>query len=250
MLGIGQISTRIAELIRGMLPYAIVNNNLDQSLFSKLICYTEVQYALDAGWKWIQVRSSDVDYMNFTITTAKTKIDSCWGARFTNINTAGGQHVVGVSANHCVLTGLNTYTLGGATSNDRRGYNILGAGCYIIDCRVEDSDGSGFMVGGSGGLTGTDNTLIGCVVQDCDDYGFFCNTARNTWIGCTGVSSGLNNFYINGANFVWVANRSFLNFAVDTYGTNGIAVGNIMDGQFDGTGSGNLLLSATYNKQY
>ena len=79
MLGIGQISTRIAELIRGMLPYAIVNNNLDQSLFSKMICYTEVQYALDAGHTWIQVKPSDDDYMAFTITTVKTRIDSSWG---------------------------------------------------------------------------------------------------------------------------------------------------------------------------
>ena len=251
MLGIGQIATRIAELIPRALPYAIVNNNPEQSLFSRLVSYRDVQPALDAGWKWIKVTASDVDYNAFTITTAKTRIDSCWGARFTNINTAAGQHVVAVSANHCNLTGLNTYTPGGETSNDRRGYSILGAGCLLIGCRVEDSDGSGFMLGASGGLVGTDNRLIGCVVDDADDFGFYTNTARNSFLGCTAYfTSGTNCFYVNGANFSWVGNHSKANMAIDSGGTNGIAVGNLIDGSITDGGSGNLLTSSTYNEEY
>ena len=70
MLGIGQITTRVAELIRGAMPFAIVNNNTTQSLFSRVVSYSEVQHALDVGWKWIKVSASDVDYQIFTITTA------------------------------------------------------------------------------------------------------------------------------------------------------------------------------------
>ena len=67
MLGIGQISKRIAELIRGTLPFAIVDNNPDASMFARLISYRRVQQALDAGHKWIQIKESDVNYEKFTI---------------------------------------------------------------------------------------------------------------------------------------------------------------------------------------
>ena len=48
MLTITEISERIAELLRGALPYAIVNNDPNKSIFTKLVSFGEVQEALDA----------------------------------------------------------------------------------------------------------------------------------------------------------------------------------------------------------
>tara|TARA_R100001594_G_scaffold127698_1_gene165502 strand:- start:22 stop:795 length:774 start_codon:yes stop_codon:yes gene_type:complete len=184
MLGIGQISTRIAELIRGALPYAIVNNNPDASLFARLASYSEVQQAIDAGHTWIKVKPSDTDYVNFTVDNDYTKIESSWGARFTNTNTATNNHVIVVSGSYCTLTGLRTYTPGLESSNDRRGFNITGNHNYIINCIVEDSDASGFAVDGAY------NTFQSCHVSDADDYGFYVNSSRVSIIGCRMQSSG------------------------------------------------------------
>ena len=74
MLGIGQISARIAELIRGALPYAIVNNDPDRSRFARLISYSEVQHAIDAGHKWIKIKESDIDYAHFTVDNTTPKL--------------------------------------------------------------------------------------------------------------------------------------------------------------------------------
>ena len=106
----------------------------------------QVQEALDAGHKWIKVKASDVDYNNFTVSTNHTTLESSCGATFTNTNTAAGQHVIVVSSDYCRLTGFRTYTLGGATSNARYGFNITGDYNSINNCFVEDSDASGFYI--------------------------------------------------------------------------------------------------------
>ena len=72
MLGIGQITTRIAELIRGAMPFAIVDNGTDfdglprsQSRFSRIVSYPDVQHAINAGWKQIKIAKGR--YGGFTI---------------------------------------------------------------------------------------------------------------------------------------------------------------------------------------
>jgi len=246
MLGIGQITTRVAELIRGALPYAIVNNNLDQSLFSRLICYSEVQHALDAGWKWIKVKASDVDYNDFTVSTNHTTLESPWGARFTNTNTAAGNHVIKVPADFCVLTGFRTYTAGGATSNDRAGISITGDYNRLNGCLVEDSDGSG-IVSGSGAVW---NSFIDCVVQDADEYGFVAVGQGTRMLGCTVQNSGYTaGFYILADNFVAVADIALTggNFEMASGADNGLLVGNLLDGTTVDGGTGN---EKTGNKDF
>ena len=228
MLGIGQISTRIAELIRGTLPFAIVDNNPDASMFARLASYSEVQQAVDAGHLWIKVRPSDTDYAHFTADNDYTKIESSWGARFTNINTAASNHVIVVSGNHCTMTGLRTYTAGGATSNDRRGFNITGQYIQVSNCFVEDSDGSGFAIEGSY------NLFQNCLVKDADDYGFYMNSNFVQILNCRMVTSGSGPIH-----FTTVGDASIVvgclvqdtgNIGVASTAVDGVIVGNAING--------------------
>ena len=228
MLGIGQISTRIAELIRGALPYAIVNNNPDASMFARLASYSEVQQAIDAGHTWIKVKPSDTDYAHFTADNDYTKIESSWGARFTNINTAASNHVIVVSGNHCTVTGLRTYTPGLETSNDRRGFNITGQYNFVINCFVEDSDGSGFAIEGSY------NTFQNCLVKDADDYGFYMNSNYATVNGCRMVTSGSGPIHFTSVGDIMVvvgnAMQDTGNVGVSSGAADGVLVGNAING--------------------
>lgn len=249
MLGIKQITTRVAELIRSALPYAIVNNNPNQSMFSRIVSYSEVQHALDAGWKWIQVRASDIDYNEFTVSNDHTTLESCWGARFTNTNTSTGKHVITVSAHYNRLTGFRTYTAGGATSNDRRGFQIAGDFNWIVSCLVDDSDGSGFVANSSNDYW---NSFINCHVKDADDYGFYTDARGTRYIGCTAGGNGQpQGFYINPSadNSVGVANITLagLSYYMASGADDGLLVGNMLDGGTDNNGSGNEI---TGNKTF
>ena len=243
MLGIGQIASRIAELIRGALPYAIVNNDPNRSKFAQLISYGEVQPALDAGHKWIQVRASDVDYLQFNISDDHVKIQSSWGARFTSNDTGANTVVCEVSGDYCWIEGIHTYTAGGTTGNDRRGFDCnTGQYNYFLGCLITDSDGSGFCVGNNEG--GVWNTFIGCHVIDCDDFGFYIDDQGARMIGCTVSNSGGSAaFYVggNGDNFLEVGNIALNggNFAMGSGADNGIMAANLLDGTTSDSGSGN-----------
>lgn len=252
MLGIGQISTRIAELIRGALPYAIVNNNPDASLFARLASYSEVQQALDAGHKWITVKPSDVDYVQFKVSGDHVKIQSSWGARFTSTTTGANTVVCEVTGDYCWIEGINTYTAGGTTTNDRRGFDCsTGQYNYFLGCLVTDSDGSGFCVGNNEG--GVWNTFIGCHVIDVDDFGFYLDDQGPKVIGCTvSNSTQSNRIHVagNGDQFVLVGNIALNGGNIFSGGDGGIAVGNLADGTVSTDGSGNLLMNNTYNKEF
>jgi len=228
MLGIGQITTRVAELIRGAMPFAIVNNSPDGGAFARLASYSEVQHAIDAGHTWIKVKPSDTDYSNFTVDNNYTRIESSWGARFTNTNTAATNHVIVVSGNHCTVTGLRTYTAGGATSNDRRGFNITGQYNFVINCMVEDSDGSGFAIQGSY------NSFQNCLVKDVDDYGFYMDSNYASIIGCRMVTSGSGPIYFTSVGDICVvvgnACQDTGNIGVAGGAANGVMVGNAVNG--------------------
>mgnify|MGYP001200121053 FL=1 len=243
MLGIGQISTRIAELIRGALPYAIVNNNPDASAFARLVSYREVQQAIDAGHLWIKVKPSDTDYMNFTVDNDYTKIESSWGARFTNTNTATNNHVIVVSGSYCTLTGLRTYTAGQATGNDRRGFNLTGNRNFIINCYVEDSDGSGFAT------VATDNTFQSCLVKDADDYGFYIGASYESIIGCRMIASGSGPVHFTSAGdyclMVGNACQDGGNVGVSSGAIDGVMVGNSLNGSVSISQSDAWILGST-----
>ena len=229
MLGIGQISSRIAELIRGALPYAIINNNPDASRFARLISYREVQEAIDVGHTWIQVKPSDVYYEGFTVDNNYTKVESSWGAQFTNLNVGSNQHVIVVSASYCTLTGLSSYTPGVESGHDRRPFNITGSYNFIINCLVEDSDASGF------GAEGTYNTFQNCHVSDVDDYGFYVNSSNNSIIGCRIITSGS-----SAVHFEAAADRCMFN---DNYSASTSAVG-VAGGSAEGVMIGNMINGA------
>ncbi len=227
MLGIGQISSRIAELIRGALPYAIVNNNPDASLFARLASYSEVQQAIDAGHTWIKVTPSDTDYEHFTVDNNYTKIESSWGARFTR-SSGANLHVITVSAAYCTLTGLRTYTPGGESNYDRRGFQITGYRNHIINCMVEDSDASGFAA------QGAYNTFQNCLVEDVDDYGFYINSTRASIIGCRFMASGSGTIHFEAvADYCLMVGNAIEdtgNVGVASGSANGVMVGNSING--------------------
>ena len=243
MLGIGQISTRIAELIRGALPYAIVNNNPDASLFARLASYSEVQQALDAGHKWITVKPSDVDYVQFKVSGDHVKIQSSWGARFTSTTTGAATVVCEVSGDYNWIEGIHTYVAGGATNGiDRRGIDAdVGEYNYFIGCLVADSDASGICNGNNNESKW--NTFIACHEKDADDFGFYMDSQGARMIGCTVENSGGAAFRIGGSgdNFLEVGNIALganADFVMGSGADNGIMAANLLDGSTSDSGSG------------
>ena len=149
MLGIGQITTRIAELIRGALPYAIVNNDPNASRFARLVAYTTVQQAVDANHMWIKVAPGE--YPGFTADVANMVIEGSWDSF---INGGTTSHGITITANGVVIRGLKIGTTAGGGNN----YDAI-----------------------SIGNSAAEGQIIGCYIPDCDRYAIEIGSACVYW---------------------------------------------------------------------
>ena len=226
MLGIGQIASRIAELIRGALPYAIVNNNPDASMFARLISYRKVQQALDAGHKWIQIKESDVNYEKFTINDSKTTVIGNQGV-LVDGGTDDAAVTIADGAEYCRVEGIRVQTTAGG-GNDYHGVDVYGDYNTIAYCTCVASDQDGFTAAGS--PSGQWNLFIGCVCIDCDRHGFAAWGQGSIIIGCRDLSAGTYSYYLgsSGTNIA-VGNLALNGGTLQVASSANMVIGNMFD---------------------
>ena len=231
MLGIGQISTRIAELIRGALPYAIVNNDPDSSAFARLISYSEVQQALDAGHKWIQVKESDVSYKHFAISNSNTTVVGSYGALIDG-GTTDAAITINHGADYCRIEGFRVQT-DPAGGNDYHGVDIYGDYNTVAFCTVVDTDQDGIACAQTN--SGAWNRFIGCTVIDCSRYAYAGWGEAMIVVGC--LSLAQNSYAAGSGDNVFVGNF-FKGGTVEHASSGNMIIGNIVDASIVAT-SGN-----------
>ena len=159
MLGIGQISTRIAELIRGALPYAIVNNDPNASRFTRLVAYSTVQQAIDAKHMWIKVAPGE--YPGFTADVADMFIEGTWD---TFINGGTTSDAIKITAGRVTVRNMKAATTGGAGNDYRAVYASAGTGARVENIKITDSDHSGIECAS----LASQLYVINCYIEDSD----------------------------------------------------------------------------------
>ena len=234
MLGIGQIASRIAELIRGTLPYAIVNNNPDKSAFAKLISYTEVQQALDVGHKWIQIKESDESYERFIIKNNNTTVIGNQGV-VVDGKTSDAAVTINDDVKYCRVEGIRVQTTAGG-GNDFHGVDIYGDYNTIAYCTCVSSDQDGFAAAGS--PAGRWNLFIGCVCIDCDRYGFAAWGEGSIIIGCRDLSAGTYSYYLGGSKNTVVGSVALNGGTLQVSSSNNLVVGNNFDANISASSGG------------
>jgi hypothetical protein len=237
MLTITEISERIAELLRGALPYAIVNNDPNKSIFTKLVSFGEVQEALDAGHTWIKVTSSDIVYNKFTVSGNKIRIEGDQGVVIDG--KTGGDAII-ITGNYNNLSHLRVQTTAGQ-GNSYNGVSVEGGQYNIVSyVTCVESDANGLSV-----ESGTWNTFLGCHVINCDGYGLYSNGQGTHFHSCmvqngdTGGAQVATNTDNQSLVGVTLLNSGDLDIASGS--DEGLYVGNLTDGAIQDSGSGNAL---------
>ena len=253
MLGIGQISTRIAELIRGALPFAVVDNGTYRdgttrpiSEFAKLISYSHPQQAIDAGHK--RIICNEGLYLGPT-TLNKDYITLEGQGWATVLNGDGDGNALLISSDHCYVHNLICETDSGGAGGGHHCILVSGAWNYLLRVRVNESDDQGMY------FSGQNNTAMLCEVDNCDYRRFASYAAYNRIIACA-VSDGYGSVGIQ-FNSNYDANMALGNLLKGTNGyyyiqdstsNDGIIVSNLHDATSD-TSSGSGWVVAD-NKQY
>jgi len=269
MLGIGQIEQRIGELIKGAMPFAIVNNGTNSdgtarpmSRFAKLISYGTVQQAIDAGaiQKNIHVRAG-VYPSGFTVSANDVKIRLGAGCDIQGIVTISGDGCSLLCENGCDIDGI--VLSGDEGTVDGGGWGTLSHGgsntAHGIDCsgsRNIVSNMSFQTLGGIAGTymaiyvrTGTFNTVRNCRVIDADAGAIYVASADNLIVDNVVMDADEDGIFVAAAR-----NRIIGNYVVQIPGwwpmrlgsgaDNCLIVGNILR---DGSGSLNFLSGSDYN---
>ena len=217
MLGIGQITTRIAELIRGAMPYAIVNNGTNSdgtprpiSSFARLVSYTTVQGAFLAREKNIHVKAGV--HPGFTVSTNDVLIQLEPGTVVEAAIILSGNNVTLRVGAGCDIQGIVTISGDGCSFICEDGCDIDGIICSGDGNRVDGGGWGTLSHGGSntahgidcsgsrnivsnmsfqtlGGIagtymaiyvrTGTFNTVRNCRVIDADAGAIYVASADN-----------------------------------------------------------------------
>ena len=232
MLGIGQITARIAELIRGAMPFAIVNNGTNPdgtarpiSLFARIVSYPTLQAAVNAGetngQKWIQVSAGL--YKEVVVITANDyRIEGAGASTIIDGTTVG--HAVLVNGDYNHISNLALRTTAGA-GNDYHGLSTAGDYNKISECNVINADSDGFVNG-----AGYWNQYLNCYVATCDRNCFASYQTGVSFVACTATAGAPINLSA-GSNFSVVGCRVLSGGTGITTGqSGGLFVGNLTDG--------------------
>ena len=210
MVGIGQITTRVAELIRSALPFAIVDNgtNFDgtprgRSTFSRLVAYNNVQEAINAGWKQIKIAKGR--YAGFVIGSTQGDILIEGQGKYAETIIDGGitKNAIQINAAGVTVRDLQAVTTqdgGGAYFPIQVGdpsnnpYNVV-----IDSIRIPYSDGHGIYIN-----HGSVIRISNCHISNCDTYGIYIHASsgssnQNEVIGCV-IDGTLGAYCYNDAN--------------------------------------------------
>ena len=242
MLGIGQIAKRIAELIRGTLPFAIVDNGTysdgnarGQSFFSKIVSYPTITAADNAGHRIIIVR--DGKYPGVTISNNHRLIIGSRQARIEGEDNAKPFDAAGKT--HITIIGLYIEGVQGGSN----GYNnvYLGSDAGMIGTEIGPSDSYGVQ------LAGTSYMAFCRITGPTDGWGVNVNGNATVLIGNTFAAYG---FYIQTSAYVAmignILTASINSMQSDSGGQNSIFADNIYNGTITNNGSTTLADNVSY----
>jgi len=287
MLGIGQITTRIAELIRGAMPYAIVNNGTNSdgtprpiSSFARLVSYTTVQGAFLAREKNIHVKAGV--HPGFTVSTNDVLIQLEPGTVVEAAIILSGNNVTLRVGAGCDIQGIVTISGDGCSFICEDGCDIDGIICSGDGNRVDGGGWGTLSHGGSntahgidcsgsrnivsnmsfqtlGGIagtymaiyvrTGTFNTVRNCRVIDADAGAIYVASADNLIVDNVVMDADEDGIFVGAAR-----NRIIGNYVVQIPGWWPMRLGSGADNCLivgnilrDGSGSLNFLSGSDYN---
>ena len=211
MLGIGQIANRIAELIRGAMPFAIVSNGTNpdgtsrgMSSFEKIMCYNGITEASLAGKNLIFVREGRYTQQVLIKEDYRLIIGSHDAIIYTN-DTHIAWHQTS-TATSIVTIGLTFLGKSGGTGGFRT-MQLDGVNGAFIFGRFGDADTTKVLVNSSS----SQNWFVGCVWNGTVDGGWLvqCSGGYNKFIGCKSYGSGNHGVYIPGTQSNIIVGNTF-----------------------------------------
>ena len=254
MLGIGQITTRVAELIRGAMPFAIVSNGTNpdgtsrgMSSFEKLIAWPDIGTASKAGKNLIIVRdglytkqvSIAEDYRLIIGTTNAIIYSNDAHIPWHQTSTSENVYVIGLQ-----IKGVS----GG--SGGFRSVQCDGTMNIFFLTNFNTADTTAILVNASS----SQNIFVGCQWYGTIDGGWClqssCNMNKFLFNKCW--AGGNHGFYLVSSDFNIVIGNSIqggsASIQIDSGGTNNVVVGNIMDvvTTNNGGGTNQVSLNAVY----
>ena len=235
MLGIGQIATRIAELIRAALPFAIVSNgtnpdgsNRVMSVFEKLIAWNDITMASRAGKNLIIVRDGLYTRQVSIAENRRLIIGTSNAIIFSNDThipwhqTSTGEHVW--------VIGLQIKGVSGGSGGFRSVQLDANYSTFFLT-HFNTADTTAILVNSSS----SQNIFVGCQWYGTIDGGWLvqCSGGFNKFLFNKSVVGANNGIYIGSSGYNIVIGNSFqgatVNVQIDSGGTYNVVVGNIMD---------------------
>lgn len=135
---------KVGHMIKGLLPFAIVNRNPKNTL-SRLINYFHLQAALDAGHTWIMMKPgvygwSVVRNDGVLIEGSKDVIIDADAAQDSGVGYA--QPSLNLEGNQCIVRGISFRKTQGTGLGTNNGSCVVvrGDNCIIEDCAFLSSD--------------------------------------------------------------------------------------------------------------
>jgi len=225
MLGIGQITTRVAELVRGALPFAIVNNGTYRdgsvrpiSAFARLISYSTLEQALGAGHKKISMHQGMWE-RSTVLTISQDDVVIEGAGRSTLIDNTGG------SGNGVTITGDNVTVKDVWASAGQAGASCWGVqGDYdlLLGCGSDNHLPA---------ITGTYGVVLGgrFAVKGAGASDFHLGGTANIAVGCiSGTNTANENTNLGGTG------NAFLACVIRAGGSRSLRFANSTNGMFDG----------------
>lgn len=172
-----RIIEEIGRLLKSALPYAIVSAN-DQGFFANMLCYKEIQNALDAGHTSIYVKNGT--YAPISMVKPGTIVKGSRKAIISRRSLA----VSAVNCNnvdYCTFEGLSFKGSTGLSNfiNINSNYNLFN-GCKAFD-----------SIQGSFELQQSNNMIVNCLCENTSTWGIVISAAAS-WNNIAGITT-LNN---------------------------------------------------------
>jgi len=230
MLGIGQITTRVAELIRGAMPFAIVSNGTNpdgtargMSLFERIVSYPSVQAAVDAGTsngqKWIQIGPGL--YKEAVVVAGDDYVIEGAGLSTIIDGTTVGTAMTSAGDYNQFVNLTFRSTAGGG--NDYHGFNTTGDYNKITGCHVLNADSDAFVNG-----AGVWVQFINCSVSTADRDAFASYAQGTAFVACMAQAKNIS--LLGAGQMLVVGCRALNNYGITTNQSGGLFAGNLTDG--------------------
>jgi len=254
MLGIGQITTRVAELIRGAMPFAIVSNGTNpdgttrgMSSFEKLIAWPDIETASKAGKNIIIVRDGLYTKQVSIAEDCRLIIGTTNAIIYSN-DAHIPWHQTSTSENVYVI-GLQIKGVSGGSGGFR---SVQCDGTYNIFflTNFNTADTTAILVNASS----SQNIFVGCQFYGVIDGGWCLQASggMNKFLFNKCWAGGNHGFYLVSSDYNIVIGNSFqggsASVQIDSGGTYNVVVGNIIDVAVtnNGGGTNQVSLNAVY----